>query len=109
MPNITLIDECDEVTAYQRGRVAFWNGKAIWANPHIHLQAAEWRKGWMTGNATFHELAGRGSPTAQTLKRFRPPDLPSLKPYKCVTSKVGGQRARLAMEKTLKAMRQGAA
>ena len=65
----------DIATIYDRGREAFWNGRAIWGNPHLGTEADDWREGWRAAFGTF-EAAGGAEITPADLARLRPTDLP---------------------------------
>ena len=54
------------------GRRAFWDRKALWANPFTGPDAGRWRFGWTQGRAEF----GAGPVTAAALAERRPADLP---------------------------------
>lgn len=60
------------IDAQATGRRAFWDGKALWANPFTGGDAERWKIGWKNAKAAF----GPGAVTAAALAERRPADLP---------------------------------
>ncbi len=70
----------DDRLPYERGRVAFWDGRPIYANPFMSSEAEEWRRGYRAG---FDE---------QRTDPVRPADLPNMKPFRFFTNKGSSRR-----------------
>lgn len=71
------------------GRRAFWDGKALWANPFTGGDAERWKTGWLMARTMF----GAGTVTAAALAALRPADLPVGKPAVARRMGAGGKLA----------------
>ena len=63
------------VSPFDRGRLAFWDGRTLAANPCAAGVAAQWRAGWQ--DAAKDYVLGGGRPEGLDLARLRPKDLPA--------------------------------
>lgn len=84
-------------TPHDRGRLAFWSGRQLYANPFMQAQADEWRQGWLLAEQDFRDRGGR---TEQDRVTLRPTDLPKAIMLRKTT-------ARGAARKSLRLRRQG--
>lgn len=80
------------VSPLERGRQAFWSGKAIFSNPLVEHQAAEWRRGWLDAKDDFCIRGGRLD-SSEDLDRLRPKGLPKMRPYRKMTHRGAATRA----------------
>lgn len=71
----------DDLTPYQRGRLARWRNKPIWVNPFLKEEAAEWRRGYLAAEAE------------QRVSQAWPTDLPRKAPPRRVMLPSGSGKA----------------
>jgi len=64
----------------EMGRVAFWQCRRIWSNPHEGNEARSWSEGWWQARGECVIVAHTNRLTDAIIRQYRPKDIEDWKP-----------------------------